>query len=82
MGLVGAGAVFSGAFLNPFTVGVAQGIAGLPLFSGVGYRLLVWSVITAITAVLPVPAGPIPLSRALLEVAKVRTISRGPSVRS
>ena len=51
IGLVGAGAGFSGAFLNPFTVGVAQGIAGLPLFSGVGYRLLVWSVITAITAV-------------------------------
>ncbi len=51
IGLVGAGAGFSGAFLNPFTVGVAQGIAGLPLFSGVGYRLLVWTVITAITAV-------------------------------
>ncbi len=34
IGLVGAGAGFSGAFLNPFTVGVAQGIAGLPLFSG------------------------------------------------
>jgi uncharacterized ion transporter superfamily protein YfcC len=46
--LVGAGAGFSGAFLNPFTIGVAQGIAGLPLFSGMGYRLLVWAVITAI----------------------------------
>jgi uncharacterized ion transporter superfamily protein YfcC len=50
IGLVGAGAGFSGAFLNPFTVGVAQGIAGLPLFTGVGYRLLVWSVMTIITA--------------------------------
>ena len=28
MALVGAGAGFSGAFLNPFTVGIAQGIAG------------------------------------------------------
>jgi uncharacterized ion transporter superfamily protein YfcC len=47
--LVGAGAGFSGAFLNPFTVGVAHGIAGLPLFSGVGYRLVVWFVLTATT---------------------------------
>jgi uncharacterized ion transporter superfamily protein YfcC len=46
--LVGAGAGFSGAFLNPFTVGVGQGIAGVPLFSGMGYRLVVWTVITAI----------------------------------
>jgi uncharacterized ion transporter superfamily protein YfcC len=46
--LVGAGAGFAGAFLNPFTVGVAQGIAGLPLFSGLGYRVVVWVVLTAI----------------------------------
>ncbi len=37
---------FAGAFLNPFTVGVAQEIAGLPLFSGMGYRILCWSVLT------------------------------------
>jgi uncharacterized ion transporter superfamily protein YfcC len=49
--LVGAGAGFSGAFLNPFTVGVGQGIAGLPLFSGMGYRLIVWAVVTAIAVV-------------------------------
>jgi uncharacterized ion transporter superfamily protein YfcC len=47
--LVGAGAGFSGAFLNPFTVGVAHGIAGLPLFSGMGYRLIVWSTLTLAT---------------------------------
>lgn len=46
--LVGACAGFAGAFLNPFTVGVAQGIAGLPLFSGIAYRLLVWLALTAI----------------------------------
>jgi len=51
IGLVGAGAGFSGAFLNPFTVGVAQDIAGLPLFSGIGFRLVVWAIITTITAV-------------------------------
>lgn len=40
---------FTGAFLNPFTVGVAQGIAELPLFSGLGFRLVVFSVMVAIT---------------------------------
>jgi uncharacterized ion transporter superfamily protein YfcC len=49
--LVGAGAGFSGAFLNPFTVGVGQGIAGLPLFSGMGYRIVVWTVVTGIAMV-------------------------------
>ncbi len=45
---LGAAAGFAGAFFNPFTVGVAQGIAGLPLYSGFGYRLAVWAVGTAI----------------------------------
>jgi len=47
--LAGAGAGFSGAFLNPFTVGVAHGIAELPLFSGIGFRLIVWATLTAAT---------------------------------
>jgi uncharacterized ion transporter superfamily protein YfcC len=47
--LAGAGAGFSGAFLNPFTLGVGQQIAGLPPLSGLGYRLVVWVVITAVT---------------------------------
>lgn len=45
---VGAGAGFAGAFLNPFTVGVAQGIAGLPPFSGIAYRMTVWIVVTSV----------------------------------
>lgn len=45
---VGAGAGFAGAFLNPFTIGVAQGIADLPLFSGLSYRFLCWLVVTAV----------------------------------
>lgn len=36
--LIGTGMGFAAAFMNPFTVGVAQGIAELPLFSGMGYR--------------------------------------------
>ncbi len=46
--LIGAGAGFAGAFMNPFTVGIAQGIAELPLFSGLGFRLIIWAVITLI----------------------------------
>ncbi|HDR03807.1 MAG TPA: putative basic amino acid antiporter YfcC [Candidatus Marinimicrobia bacterium] len=45
---VGAGAGFAGAFLNPFTVGIAQGMAEIPLFSGIGYRLIVWTITTTI----------------------------------
>ncbi|MGD9345041.1 MAG: YfcC family protein [Candidatus Aminicenantes bacterium] len=49
---LGAAAGFAGAFFNPFTVGIAQGIAGLPLYSGVGYRLIVWAIGTIIVIVL------------------------------
>jgi uncharacterized ion transporter superfamily protein YfcC len=47
--LVGANAGFASAFMNPFTVGVAQGIVGLPIFSGIAYRAVVWAVVTAVT---------------------------------
>jgi len=49
--LVGANAGFAAAFMNPFTVGVAQGIVGLPLFSGMGFRLGLWAVMTTVTVV-------------------------------
>ena len=39
---------FAGAMLNPFTIGIAQGIAGLPLFSGLEYRLVCWVILTII----------------------------------
>ena len=39
---------FAGAMLNPFTIGIAQGIAGLPLFSGLEYRVFCWVVLTII----------------------------------
>ena len=40
---------FGAAFLNPFNVGIAQGIAGVPVFSGMGYRLIVWAAATIVT---------------------------------
>ncbi|MBV1774513.1 TIGR00366 family protein [Burkholderiaceae bacterium DAT-1] len=48
---IGSQVGFAAAFLNPFNVGVAQGIAGVPLFSGIGFRLIVWLLATAITIV-------------------------------
>ena len=35
-------------FFNPFTVGVAQGLSNLPLYSGLKYRLLVWAIGTTV----------------------------------
>ncbi len=46
---LGAAAGFAAAFFNPFTVGVAQGLSGLPLYSGLKYRLLAWLVGTGVT---------------------------------
>jgi len=37
---------FAGAILNPFTVGIAQGLASVPLFTGIEYRTLCWIIIT------------------------------------
>ena len=42
---VAAALGFAGAFLNPFTVGIAQGLSNLPLFSGIEYRIFMWLVI-------------------------------------
>jgi len=49
LALVGPCAGFTGAFMNPFTLAVAQGIVGLPIFSGLEYRIVIW-VITTLTA--------------------------------
>lgn len=48
MVFVAAGLGFAGAVLNPFTIGIAQGIADLPLFSGFGYRLFSWFVLNIV----------------------------------
>lgn len=39
---VAAGLGFAGAILNPFTIGIAQGLSDLPLFSGIQYRMFCW----------------------------------------
>lgn len=47
---LGAGLGFSAGFMNPFSVGVAQSIAELPLFSGMPLRLVVFVVLWLVTA--------------------------------
>ena len=34
--------------LNPFTVGIAQSIAGIPMFSGIEFRSVVWFITTVV----------------------------------
>ncbi len=45
---VAAALGFAGAFLNPFTVGIAQGLSHLPLFSGIEYRFFMWFAINMV----------------------------------
>lgn len=45
---IGASAGFAGAVINPFTVGVAQGLAELPIFSGWEFRIVVWLATTMV----------------------------------
>lgn len=42
---------FMGATLNPYTVAVAQSVAGVPLYSGVNYRIFCFVVFQTITSV-------------------------------
>lgn len=39
---------FSSAMLNPFTVGIGQSIAEIPLYSGVEYRTITWFITTLV----------------------------------
>lgn len=42
---------YAGGMTNAFTVGVAQTISGLPLFSGMGYRIAVFIVLMIVTII-------------------------------
>ncbi len=48
---IAAAVGFAGAVLNPFTIGVAQGIAGLPLFSGLEYRAICWIALNTVSLI-------------------------------
>lgn len=51
MTFLAAGVGFAGAFFNPFTVQIAQEIAGIQPVSGWQYRVIVWMVATTATIV-------------------------------
>lgn len=48
---LGSGVGFAGAAFNPFTVGIAQGLSELPLFSGWEFRMVMWAVLTGIAII-------------------------------
>lgn len=39
---------FASATFNPYTVGIAQSIAGIPIYSGLGFRIVCWFVFMGI----------------------------------
>lgn len=47
--LLGTSAGFTAAFMNPFTVGVAQGIAEIPLFSGLYLRIIFFVIFLSVS---------------------------------
>lgn len=49
MSFTAVGVGFASSTINPFTVGIAQGIAELPLFSGIGFRIAVLVVMTLVS---------------------------------
>lgn len=48
MCFIGAGIGFAGCLMNPFTLGIAQEIAGLQLFSGLEYRFVIWMIVNVV----------------------------------
>ena len=49
--ILGASVGFSAAVMNPFTVGIAQEIAGLPLFSGIAFRIVIFIVLYTVATI-------------------------------
>lgn len=48
MSILAIGCGFSAGVCNPFTVGVAQELAGLPMFSGISFRLIAFVLVYAL----------------------------------
>ena len=43
---------FGTSWMNPFSVAIAQGIAGVPVFSGATFRIVLWIFFTALGAIM------------------------------
>ncbi|HLS09019.1 putative basic amino acid antiporter YfcC [Lentibacillus sp.] len=37
---------FGTSWMNPFSVAIAQGVSGVPVFSGAGLRMIIWAIFT------------------------------------
>lgn len=37
---------FATSWMNPFSIAVAQGISGVPVMSGAGFRIVMWTICT------------------------------------
>ena len=48
LAFVAAGLGFAGAILNPFTIGIAQGLSDIPMYSGIEYRMFAWLIINVV----------------------------------
>ena len=46
---VGIATGFAAATTNPFSIGIAQSIAGVPMFSGLGYRVVIFAVFQTVS---------------------------------
>lgn len=49
--IVGVATGFAAATTNPFSIGIAQSIAGVPMFSGLGYRIIVFIVFQMVSII-------------------------------
>jgi len=48
LAFVAAGLGFAGAVLNPFTIGIAQQLSDIQMFSGIEYRMFSWVIINIV----------------------------------
>lgn len=48
---------FGASWMNPFSLAIAQGIAGVPVMSGAGFRIVLWILFTGIGAVFTMVYG-------------------------
>ena len=48
LAFVAAGLGFAGAVLNPFTIGIAQQLSDIQMFSGIEYRIFSWIIINIV----------------------------------
>lgn len=42
---------FGSSWMNPFSLAVAQGVAGIPVMSGAGFRIVLWVIFTGIAII-------------------------------